>query len=115
MTEPVIDVVMTAFNAAWSLPDTLASIQAQTIRDIRIVVVDDGSTDGTPEILAKTAARDRPNQILTQNNGGIVAATNLGLALCTAPFIAGHDADDLSDPDRLHVTVRSGCGDIPCQ
>ncbi len=103
---PVIDVVMTAFNAARFLPDTLVSIQTQTIRNIRIIIVDDGSTDGTSGILAKAADDDPRIQVLTQPNGGIVAATNAGLALSSAPFIARHDADDLSDPDRLERQLR---------
>ena len=103
---PVVDVVMAAFNAARFLPDTLASIQAQTIRDIRIIIVDDGSTDETPEILARAAAADARIQVLAQPNSGIVAATNAGLALSTAPFIARHDADDLSDPERLEHQLR---------
>ncbi len=106
MTAPIIDIVMTAYNAAWSLPDTLASIAAQTVRDIRLIVVDDGSTDKTPLILARAAAADPRILVLTQPNGGIVAAANAGLALCTAPFIARHDADDLSDPDRLERQLR---------
>ncbi len=106
MTAPIIDIVMTAYNAAWSLPDSLASIAAQTVRDIRLIVVDDGSTDETPLILARAAAADPRILVLTQPNGGIVAAANAGLACCTAPFIARHDADDLSDPDRLERQLR---------
>ena len=105
MTAPIIDIVMTAYNAAWSLPDTLASIAAQTVRDIRLIVVDDGSTDETPLILARAAAADPRILVLTQPNGGIVSALNAGIAHCTTPFIARHDADDLSDPDRLERQI----------
>lgn len=103
---PLIDVLMPAYNAGWSLPDTLASIQAQTVRDIRIVVVDDGSTDNTAAVLAAAAERDPRIHVITQPNGGIVAALNTGLAACTAPFIARHDADDLSDPDRFERQIQ---------
>ncbi|MGI4746745.1 MAG: glycosyltransferase family 2 protein [Janthinobacterium lividum] len=103
---PLIDVLMPAYNAGWSLPDTLASIQVQTVRDIRIVVVDDGSTDDTASILAAAAERDPRIHVITQPNGGIVAALNAGLAACTAPFIARHDADDLSDPDRFERQMQ---------
>lgn len=104
--KPLIDVLVPAYNAGWSLPETLASIQAQTVRDIRIIVVDDGSTDNTAAVLAAAAAADRRIHIITQANGGIVAALNAGLAACTAPFIARHDADDLSDPDRFEHQLR---------
>ncbi|MGI4747167.1 MAG: glycosyltransferase family 2 protein [Janthinobacterium lividum] len=101
-----IDVLMSTYNAGRFLPETLASIQAQTIRDIRIIVVDDGSTDNSAEVLAQAAVADPRILIVTQPNRGIVAALNAGLAHCTAPFIARHDADDLSAPDRLERQLR---------
>lgn len=101
-----IDVLMSTYNAGRFLPETLASIQAQTIRDIRIIIVDDGSTDNSPELLAQAARQDPRIHVITQANGGIVAALNAGLAACTAPFIARHDADDLSNPDRLERQIR---------
>lgn len=101
-----IDVLMSTYNAGRFLPETLASIQAQTIRDIRIIIVDDGSTDNSPELLAQAARQDPRIHVITQANGGIVAALNAGLAACTAPFIARHDADDLSNPDRFERQIR---------
>ena len=96
-----IDVLMSAYNAGRFLPETLASIQTQTIRDIRIIVVDDGSTDNSAEVIAEAALLDPRIHVIRQANGGIVAALNAGLAVCTAAFIARHDADDISDPDRF--------------
>ncbi|WP_367159731.1 glycosyltransferase [Kozakia baliensis] len=96
-----IDVLMPVYNSASYLSETLQSIQAQTVQNIRIIIVDDGSTDGTSEILAKAAAADSRIEIVTQANAGIVAALNAGLERCTAPFVARHDADDLSDPERF--------------
>lgn len=101
-----IDVLMPTYNAGQFLAETLASIQAQTIKDIRIIVVDDGSTDDSGEVLAQAARLDRRIHVITQANGGIVAALNAGLAVCTAPFIARHDADDLSDPDRFEQQIQ---------
>jgi glycosyltransferase involved in cell wall biosynthesis len=103
---PQIDVLMSAYNAGRFLPETLASIQAQTIRDIRIIVVDDGSTDNSAEVLAEAALLDPRIQVIRQANGGIVAALNAGLAISTAAFIARHDADDLSDPDRFKRQIE---------
>lgn len=97
---------MSAYNAGRFLPDTLRSIQIQTVHDIRIIVVDDGSTDNTAEILAKAAAEDSRIHVITQPNGGIVAALNAGLAACTAPFIARHDADDLSNANRFALQLQ---------
>ena len=74
LTAPIIDIVMTAYNAAWSLPDTLASIAEHTVRDIRLVVADDGSTDAIPLVLALAAAADPRILVPTEPSGGIVAA-----------------------------------------
>ena len=100
-TSPRIDVLIPVFNAAATLESALASIQNQTLQAIRMVVVDDGSTDETPRILERTAAEDSRVLVVRQPNGGIVAALNMGLAACTAEFIARHDADDLASPSRL--------------
>lgn len=101
ISEPRIDVLLPTYNSDSFLPEAIASIQAQTIHNIRIIVVDDGSTDNTAALLAAAAARDPRIHVITQPNAGIVAALNAGLAACTAPIIARHDADDLSDPTRL--------------
>ncbi len=96
-----IDVLIPAYNAAATVEQSIGTIQRQTLRDIRIVVVDDGSTDATAEILARMAADDERILVVRQENGGIVDALNRGLAECRAPLIARFDADDLSYPGRL--------------
>ncbi len=106
MTEPELDVVMTAYNAAKHLPDALRSLQSQTAGDYRLIIVDDGSTDDTPRILAEAAARDPRITVISQPNLGIVAAANRGLAACSAAYVARHDADDLSDPGRFRDQLQ---------
>ncbi len=101
MAEPEIDVLIPVFNGSATVRSAVASIQAQTIRDIRIIVIDDGSTDGTAEILASMSRDDPRIEVVTQPNGGIVDALNLGLSRCRSAFIARHDADDLADPRRF--------------
>ena len=96
-----IDVVMSVYNNAKYLPDTMASIAGQTVTDIRIIVIDDGSTDNTREIVTKAQETDRRIIYQYQENAGIVAAVNAGMRLCTAPFVARHDGDDISYPDRF--------------
>ena len=92
---------MSVYNTARYLPDTLASIAGQTVTDIRIIVIDDGSTDNTREIVTKAQETDRRIIYRYQENAGIVAAVNAGMRLCTAPFVARHDGDDISYPDRF--------------
>lgn len=101
-----VDVLIPAFNEAAAIQESVASIQAQTLSDIRIIVVDDGSTDATPDILAQIAVEDPRVVVLRQENGGIVDALNAGLAICTADLVARHDADDIAFPSRLADQVE---------
>ncbi|MFN3746394.1 MAG: glycosyltransferase [Hyphomicrobiaceae bacterium] len=105
MPTPLIDVLIPVHNAVATLEAALASISAQTVADIRILVVDDGSTDETPALLAAWTVRDPRVQVLRKGNGGIVAALNHGLAQCTAEFVARFDADDVAYPQRLGVQL----------
>jgi glycosyltransferase involved in cell wall biosynthesis len=102
---PRIDILIPAFNAAPTIADALGSMQCQSIADLRILVVDDGSTDRTAEILAALAAADPRIEVIRQPNGGVVEALNVGLARCGAEFVARHDADDLAVPDRLALQL----------
>lgn len=99
--QPLVDVLLPAYNAAATIEESIDSLLAQTERNIRILVVDDGSTDGTTEILKQLAARDARVQPIFTPNGGIVAALNLALSKASAPYIARQDADDISFPDRI--------------
>jgi glycosyltransferase involved in cell wall biosynthesis len=101
MARASVDVLIPVYNAARFVRSAIESIQAQTLVDIRICVVDDGSTDGSAAILADMAAADRRIRVITRPNGGIVDALNAGLEVCDADFIARHDADDLAYPTRL--------------
>lgn len=100
-----IDVVMSVYNTGRYLPFTLKSIENQTFSDIRIIIVDDGSTDNTREIVTLAQARDPRIVYQYQKNAGIVAAVNAGMQLCTAPFIARHDGDDISYPSRFEKEI----------
>jgi len=105
MNQNIVDVVMPVFNGATTITEAIESLQRQTFTNFRIIVVDDGSTDQTPEVLAALRARDSRITVLTQSNGGIVDALNAGLRLCQAEFVARQDADDISDPSRLAVEL----------
>jgi len=96
-----IDVLIPAYNAERTLVSALRSIQDQTVRDIRLIVVNDGSTDRTGALLREIAAADPRVVVIDTPNRGIVGALNLALDHATAPIIARHDADDLADPDRF--------------
>jgi glycosyltransferase involved in cell wall biosynthesis len=103
----VVSVVMGVYNAAEHLAATLDSILAQTERDFECIVVDDGSTDATPAILATYAARDPRIRVITQENSGLTRALIAGCAAARGSYIARHDAGDLSDPRRFALQKRA--------
>ncbi|MFT8720459.1 glycosyltransferase family 2 protein [Acetobacter sp.] len=101
-----IDVLMTVYNCGHYIEEALTSIQNQTLNDIRIIIVNDGSTDQTEDIILQKKNTDPRIEYYKQNNKGIVAALQNGLQYCTAPFIARHDGDDISLPTRFEKQVE---------
>lgn len=99
----LISVVIPAYNARHTLPATLESLFAQTWPHLEIIVVDDGSTDGTAQMLAQYGARVR---LLSQPNGGLARARATGVAAARGQWIALLDADDLCRPERLALQAR---------
>ena len=99
---PVISVVVAAFNAAETLGETLHSLRQQTWSDFEIVVVDDGSSDGTRALLEAQGDHVRT---FRQENGGIGSARNRGMREAQGEFIALMDADDICDPARLQIQL----------
>jgi glycosyltransferase involved in cell wall biosynthesis len=81
--------------------EAVESVLGQTLADLELIVVDDGSTDSTPALLAGFARADARVRVLTQAVGGLTSALNAGCALVRAPLIARMDADDVALPDRL--------------
>src|SRR5512143_3730544 len=102
-SEPLVSVVMPVYNGARYLRQALESALAQTYRPLEIVVVDDGSTDETPAILAEFGTRIRA---LRQPNSGSAAARNAALDAARGELIAFLDADDLWLPQKLAVQVE---------
>lgn len=101
MRQAIVDVIIPVYNGASTVESAVASIQAQTVRDIRIIIINDGSTDATRSIVERVAAADGRILLINKANGGIVDALNAGLEACAAEFVARHDADDLALPDRF--------------
>jgi hypothetical protein len=87
------------------LVEAVESVLGQTLSDLELIIVDDGSTDSTPGLLVELARRDARVHVQTQAPGGLTAALNAGCALVSAPYIARMDADDVALPDRLERQV----------
>jgi len=88
-------------NGQRFLGQTLDSVLAQSLPDFELIVVDDGSSDETPAILASYAAREPRIRLHRQSKAGQVAARNKGYELAMAHFVANLDADDVALPTRL--------------
>jgi glycosyltransferase involved in cell wall biosynthesis len=101
MNDPKISVVMPVWNGERYLREAVESILNQTFHDFEFIILDDGSTDRTPEILAEFAARDSRVRVIRLAHEGIVIALNRGVAEANAQWIARMDADDIARPERL--------------
>jgi glycosyltransferase involved in cell wall biosynthesis len=101
-----ISVVMGVYNGAATLGATLDSVLTQEDADIELIVVDDGSTDGSATLLDDCAARDPRVRVLHQPNLGLTRALVAGCAAARGRYIARQDAGDLSHPRRLVTQQR---------
>lgn len=101
MREPLISVVMPVYNGGTYLIDAVASIIEQTCQDWELICVDDGSNDGSGDLLDWFAAQDPRIRVLHQQNAGIVSALNAGCAAARAPLLCRMDCDDIALLDRL--------------
>lgn len=103
-----VSVVVAVYNAESYLPQTLDSICAQTLRDIEIILVDDGSDDGSVKILGEYAAKDSRIRILhqTEQSDGAALARNMGLREAHGEFVSVLDADDYFELDMLEKAYR---------
>src|SRR5690606_10598745 len=101
-----VSVIVPAFNAAGYIEDTCLSVLAQTYTALELIVVDDGSTDATANIVAAIAESDRRVRLLRQQNSGVANARNAGIAAASGEFVAPLDADDIWDPRKIERQVR---------
>jgi hypothetical protein len=103
----LVSVVIPAYNAAATLDETLHSVRTQSHRHLEIIVVDDGSTDGTPGIAARHAAADDRVRVVTQHNAGVAHARNAGWRAAHSDVIAFLDADDLWAPTKIERQLQA--------
>lgn len=100
MNAPLVSVVVPVFNRETVVGEAVASLRRQTIQDIEIIVVDDGSSDASAEA-AEGAGGKRVRVIRHSTNRGIPAARNTGLEAARGEYVAWLDSDDLARPERL--------------
>ncbi|HUW82368.1 MAG TPA: glycosyltransferase family A protein [Phycisphaerae bacterium] len=103
MADPLVTIVIPTYNRADLLAETLDSVSAQTFRDYEIIVVDDGSTDHTAQMIAR---RSEPIRYFRQRNEGASSARNHGLREARGSLVAFLDSDDLWLPEYLQACVE---------
>ena len=103
---PQVSVVMPTWNRRAEVGGAVESVLAQTLGDFELIVVDDGSTDGTADLVREAYGKDRRVRVLEKENGGCGSARNLGVARARAPLVALLDSDDRMLPHRLERQVE---------
>lgn len=107
--EPIVSVVIPAFNAEEHIGTAIRCVMAQTISRVEVIVIDDGSTDLTATIVEQEAEADqRVRHHRLDKNSGVSAARNRGFELARGEWIAVLDSDDLMAPDRLERLINEG-------
>lgn len=102
----LISVVIPVYNAETYLRRCLDSLLSQTYQNIELILVNDGSTDHSAQILEEYAAKDKRLKVVHKPNGGVSSARNLGLELVTGDYITFVDADDFVDESYLETLHR---------
>ncbi len=103
---PKISLIIPLYNAVRHLRPCLDSVTRQSFADFEVILVNDGSTDGTAEIVEEYCRRYPHFRLINQKNGGVSAARNRGMAESNAPFLAFLDQDDLLHPQALEILYQ---------
>lgn len=117
-SKPLVSFVVPVYNVAPYVGKCLVSIAGQTVRDIEIIVVDDGSTDGTGNVCDEFAAEDGRIRIFHTKNCGVSHARNIGIDEATGEFVCFVDADDWVAPEfaerMIALVLNSGANAAAC-
>lgn len=101
--DPKVSVVISTYNHASFIAESIDSVLAQTYRDFEVIVIDDGSTDNTEEVLKPYLDRIR---LIKQENSGLPVARNAGIKEAKGEYIAFQDSDDIWLPDKLEKQMK---------
>ena len=99
--QPKISIIVPVYNSEKYLPETAQSILKQSFSDFELILVDDGSKDGSGKICDQLAAKDTRVKVIHKTNGGICSARNAGLKMAAGEYIAFCDNDDIYLPELL--------------
>lgn len=104
--EPKVSVLMPVYNGETYLPTAIDSVLSQTLTDLELIVINDGSTDRSEFLLEKFQKQDSRIRLISRGNTGIVPALNEGLSHARGQYIARMDADDIAMPERFAQQVE---------
>lgn len=103
---PSVTAIVPAYNEASVVTKTVRSLLSSKYKNLKIIVVDDGSSDGTADVVRKAFGRDSRIEVVSKPNGGKWSALNTGLALASDEIVVMLDADTIFDPDAIGLLVR---------
>src|SRR5437870_12319582 len=104
-SQPLVSIIVPSYNYAHFIGEALQSIQSQTYSNWECIVVDDGSTDDTGALVRQLAEKDGRIKYVRQENRGLAAARNAGMANSEGVYFQFLDADDLLEPQKLERQV----------
>jgi glycosyltransferase involved in cell wall biosynthesis len=105
--KPSVSYIVASYNHEQFIEQTINSILAQDFDDLELIILDDGSTDDTPDIAERIARSDSRVSVYRQKNSGVVAARNRAISLSTGEYISIVDSDDIVPPDRTRIMVEA--------
>ena len=100
-----VSIITPSYNSALYIKNTIASVQAQTLRDWEMIIVDDGSIDNSADIIRDIAINDSRIKLIQKENGGSASARKVGLSLAQGEYIQFLDADDQIEKDKLRRQI----------
>ena len=110
VSEPAVSIIVPVYNGERFLQGCIDSILMQTFADFELILVNDGSSDRSADILAEYEKADARVRVITQQNQGVSAARNAGLDACRGDYVRFIDCDDTLPPDSLDILVRKARG-----
>jgi glycosyltransferase involved in cell wall biosynthesis len=106
MSMPKVSVIMSVYNGEKYLRPAVASILGQSFKDLEFIIIDDGSTDHSLNILKEFQAQDSRIKLVSRENKGLIYSLNEGVKMAQGEYIARMDADDISIPERLEKQLK---------
>ena len=104
---PKVSVIIPVYNVEAYIKEMLLSVQGQSFNDFEVILVNDGSTDGSQQIINEFCARDERFRCFVQENAGVAAARNLGIEKATGKYIVFYDPDDVVPVKALEKMVKA--------